>query len=548
MKQFLLMGMALLAQTGLSACENHTAQDNNADRETASLSHPDNPADRLALGALSEIAIAIAEGTVSSEDMVQAYLRRIEAIDRSGPTLNAILALNPNALADARKADEARMRGDTLGLLHGVPVLLKDNIETRDPMATTAGSFALKDNIVDRDAPVVAGLRAAGAIILGKTNLSEWANFRSSDSVSGWSAIGGITRNPHMLSRSACGSSSGSGVATAAALAAGAVGTETNGSIICPASSNGVVGFKPTVGLVSQVGIVPISSSQDTAGPMTRSVRDAAIMLTAMATGDDKQDFVAALDENYLNGKQVGVMRFAVGPNDKVAALFDEALTTLEAQGAILVDIEHFDRLDGYRQASRFVTQTEFKHTLNEYFATTDPAEVAVRTLEDLIAFNRNTPEEALSLFDQERMTAAQERPGVSDPEYKAAAALAQRATRQEGIDKMLAEYDVDILISPSRGPAFIIDAVYGDQSPGGIGAGYIAAVAGYPNMTVPLGAVNGLPVGIDFMSGKGRDADVLAAGYDYEQATKKIVTPKYLENALSVPEISRIMQPKHTQ
>lgn len=548
MKKSILLGMVLLAQAGLSACENRTTQANTADRETTASPSPDNAADKLALSTLSEIATAIAEGTVSSEDMVQAYLQRVEAIDHSGPTLNAVLALNPNALADARKADEAQARGDTLGLLHGVPILLKDNIETLDPIATTAGSFALKDNIVDRDAPVAAGLRAAGAIILGKTNLSQWANFRSSDSVSGWSAIGGVTRNPHMLSRSACGSSSGSGAAAAAALAAGTVGTETNGSIICPASSNGVVGFKPTVGLVSQVGIVPISSSQDTAGPMTRSVRDAAIMLTAMATGEGKQDFVAALDENYLNGKRIGVMRFAIGRNENVAALFDEALATLEAQGAILVDIERFDRLDGYRQASRFVTQTEFKHTLNEYFATTDPAEVPVRTLEDLIAFNRNAPEEALFLFDQERMTVAQERPDVDDPEYKASAALAQRATRQEGIDKMLAEYDVDILISPSRGPVFIIDAVYGDQSPGGIGAGYIAAVAGYPNMTVPLGAVNGLPVGIDFMSGKGRDADVLAAGYDYEQASKKIVTPKYLDDALGVPEVARAMRPKRTQ
>lgn len=532
MRQVLLIGVIALGLTALSACSRDSEQSENAEQ--------------LALSSLSEIADAIANGTVSSEQIVAAYLRRIEAIDRAGPTLNSVLSLNPNALADARKADEARARGDQLGALHGVPILLKDNIETRDPIATTAGSYALKDNTVDRDAPMTAGLRQAGAIILGKTNLSQWANFRSSDSVSGWSAIAGVVRNPHMLSRSACGSSSGSGAAAAAALAAGTVGTETNGSIICPAASNGVVGFKPTVGLVSQTGIVPISSSQDTAGPMTRSVRDAAVMLTAMAGEESQLDFAAALDERFLNGKRIGVMRFAIGSNPQVAALFDEALAALQAEGALLVDVEGFERPDGYRDASGFVLDAEFKHTLNEYLATTDPAAVSVRTLEDLIVFNQNTPEEGLFLFDQARMIGSQARPGLDDAGYKAALELVQRATRLDGIDKMLAEHDVDILISPSRGPAFIIDAIYGDQSPGGIGAGYIAAVAGYPNITVPMGTVNGLPIGIDFMSGKGRDADVLAAGYDYEQATLKIATPIYLEDAFEFDAIGKLMNPRN--
>lgn len=545
MKIVFLIGAIALGLAGMTAC----SADNDVASGEPTVSTAESPtpsqANQLALGDLWEVAEAIADGTITSEEMVEAYLRRIDEIDRAGPTVNAVLTLNPNALADARKADAARAAGAQLGALHGVPILLKDNIESLDPIATTAGSYALKDNVVDRDAPMTAGLRAAGAVILGKTNLSQWANFRSSDSVSGWSAIGGVVRNPHMLSRSACGSSSGSGAAAAAALAAGTVGTETNGSIICPSSSNGVVGFKPTVGLVSQQGIVPISSSQDTAGPMTRSVRDAAMMLTAMATGEGRQDFAAALDDRYLDGRRVGVMRFAIGSNADVAALFDDALAALEAQGAILVDVESFARPEGYRDASRLLTQAEFKHTLNAYLATTDPAEVSVRTLEDLIAFNRNAPEEALFLFDQARMIGAQARPGLDDPGYKAAVELVQRATRSEGIDKMLIEHNVDILVSPSRGPAFIIDAIYGDQSPGGIGAGYIAAVSGYPNMTVPMGTVHGLPIGIDFMSGKGRDADVLAAGYDYEQATHKIVAPEFHRSALDIEEVGEVMKPR---
>ncbi|SIN64745.1 amidase [Parasphingorhabdus marina DSM 22363] len=502
-------------------------------------------ADKLAVRPLSEIAVAIANGTVSSEQMVRSYLRRIAEIDRSGSSINAVLALNPNAIADARKADEAIARGNNIGILHGVPVLLKDNIETLDPVATTAGSFALKDNVSERDAPVAAGLRSAGAIILGKTNLSQWANFRSANSVSGWSAIGGIVRNPHILSRSACGSSSGSGAATAAALAAATVGTETNGSIICPASANGVVGFKPSVGLVSQNGIVPISTSQDTAGPMTRSVRDAALMLTAMVTDKGRPNFVSALDRNFLKGKRIGVMRFAIGRNAGVAKLFDEALKVLEAEGAILMDIESFDRPEGFSRASRMVTQVEFKHTINRYLRSTDPDKVTVRSLEQLIAFNRETPEEALVLFNQARFLAAQARPDVTDPDYLSALHLVQKATRQDGIDKMLKDHDVEILVAPSRGPAYIIDAIYGDQSHGGIGAGYIAAIAGYPNMTVPMGSLHGLPIGLDLMSSHGRDSDVLAAGYAYEQASGKIVTPGYLQDVFEVPAIGEAMRTK---
>jgi len=534
-----LIGLMIFLTIGLGA----SGAASEPDAQGSELTGQMRLADGLALADLSEIAIAIASGRVTSESMVKAYLRRIESIDKSGPQLNAILSLNPNALNDARATDTALARGAELGALHGVPILLKDNIESLEPIATTAGSYALKDNVVNRDAPMTAGLRAAGAIILGKTNLSQWANFRSADSVSGWSAVGGVVRNPHVLSRSACGSSSGSGAAAAAALAAGTVGTETNGSIICPASSNGVVGFKPTVGLVSQIGIVPISHSQDTAGPMTRTVRDAALMLSAMATGE--QDFVQALDDKFLEGKRIGVLRFAVGENAGVRRLFAEALKVLEAQGAVLVDIDAYDRPDDYRDSSRFVTQAEFKHTLNQYLATTDPNHVSVRTLEALIAFNERTPEEALFLFDQERMISSQARPGIEDAGYQAAAEVVRKATREDGIDKMLADHDVSILVAPSRGPAFIIDAIYGDQSPGGVGAGYIAAVAGYPNMTVPMGQVHGLPIGIDFMGGAGRDAEVLAAGYDFEQANPARIVPQYLPTVLAVEAIGRVVNPK---
>lgn len=495
-------------------------------------------ADRLALGSLAEIAEALAEGRVTSHAMVRAYLRRIAALDRSGPMLGAVLAINPDALEEACQADAARARGEAPGLLQGIPILLKDNIETRGPLPTTAGSLALKDNVAERDADIVRRLRAQGAIILGKTNLSEWANFRSSRSVSGWSALGGITRNPHVLSRSPCGSSSGSGASTAAALAAAAVGTETNGSIICPASVNGVVGFKPTVGLLSQEGIVPIALSFDTAGPMTRSVRDAAILLTAMASGEGARDFTRALDASFLRGRRIGVMRFAVGGNRDVAALFDAALTTLEAQGAVLVEIEQFAPSDGFREASRRVAQAEFRHGLDRYLAGTDSAKVAVRSLADLVRFNEETPGEALSLFDQARLQAALAGHSIDDPDYAEALALVRRATRHEGIDRMLAQHRVELLVAPSRGPAPLIDMIYGDQSHGDIGAGYLAALSGYPNLTVPMGKVHGLPIGIDFMSGAGRDADVLAAGYAFEQAAPRPTSPTYLDSEMSGPSL----------
>lgn len=498
---------------------------------------------RWAAANLSDIAKAIADGAVTSEQMVEIYLDRIDAIDRSGPTLQSVLSINPAALDDARAADAARAAGETLGPLHGVPVLLKDNIETKDPVPTTAGALVLIDNFVERDAPLAAGLREAGAIILGKTNLSQWANFRSNGSISGWSALGGQVRNPHMLDRSPCGSSSGSGAAAAASLAAGTVGTETNGSVICPSTMNGIVGFKPTVGLVAQTGIIPISSTQDTAGPMTRSVRDAALMLNAMATGPGKTDFAAALSDTALDGKRVGVLRFAVGENPEITALFDAALEALKAQGAILVDITELDLPEGYGPGETKVLEVEFKHTLNEYLANAAPA-VKHRTLKDVIAFNEENAAAELRIFDQSIFISSEAQPPITDEEYKKALATILKASREDGIDKFLSDNSVDILVAPTASPSFPIDAVHGDQFPGGVGAGFIAAIAGYPHLTVPMGTVRGLPVGVSFMSTAGDDAAVLSAGYDYEQATKLITEPKFHKNVEEIPEIGRGMRP----
>ncbi len=503
---------------------------------------------------LSEIASAIRDGEITSEEMVIAYIKRIEAIDRNGPTLNSIIALNPDALALAREMDTERVAGRIRGQLHGVPILIKDNIETKDNMPTTAGALALRENQNGRDAPAIAGLRNAGAIILGKASLSQWANFRSNDSISGWSAIGGQVRNPHMLSRSPCGSSSGSGAGTAAALAAGSVGTETNGSIICPSAMNGIVGFKPTVGLISRTHIIPISPTQDTAGPMTRTVRDAAIMLTAMAGSDPadpataladtvKRDYNEAFSEATVDSKRIGVMRFAEGDVPEINTLFEEALGVLRKDGAVLVDIDDFTPPDNLWGYEFLVLKAEFKASLNAYLASTTD-NTTVRSLSDLIAFNEAHADIELALFDQDIFGDSNELPGLNDEEYKTALATILQGTRENGIDRLLAEHDVEILIAPTARPAFLIDAIHGDSYPGGVGAGWMAAIAGYPHLTVPMGKVRGLPVGISFMGAAWSDAEILKAGYVYEQNSNKISSPLYLRSVEDIPEIQKAMSP----
>jgi amidase len=494
---------------------------------------------------LPEISAGLAAGEISSEALTEAYIARIEAIDRDGPALQAVLALNPDALEAARASDARRADGVSLGPLDGVPILVKDNIETKDPVATTAGALALKDNVTGRDAPLIASLRGQGAIILGKSNLSQWANFRSENSMSGWSALGGQVRNPHMLDRNPCGSSSGSGAGTAASLAAGSIGTETNGSIICPSNINGVVGFKPTVGLVSQQYIVPISSTQDTAGPMTKTVKGAAMMLTGMATGDAKTDYTGALDTNALDGKRIGVLRFAEGSNADIKSLFNVAIKDMEAAGATLVEIDNFDNTaESYGANSYAILKYEFKATLNDYLADAAPA-VKTRSLSDVIAFNAANADIELALFDQSILVASDALGDLSDQAYQDALNDVLPAVRANGIDKLLADNDLDVLVSPSGPLAPRVDPVNGDVWPDWAGAGWMAAVAGYPHLTVPMGQVHGLPSGISFMAGKDQDAAVLSIGYAYEQRTQQRADPQYLSNAEDRSEIKAAMTRK---
>lgn len=490
---------------------------------------------------LPELSEALSSESLTSQELTQAYLDRIATVDRAGPRLQSVLSLNPDAMSQAKASDDRRANGEALGPLDGIPILFKDNIETLDPIATTAGGYALKDNVTGRDSPLVAGLRARGAIILGKTNLSQWANFRSNESVSGWTALGGQVRNPHMLDRSPCGSSSGSGAAAAASLAAGTVGTETNGSIICPSNVNGIVGFKPTVGLVSQQYIVPISETQDTAGPMTKTVRGAALMLDAM--DNQEIDYADALNRNTLSGKRIGVLRFAEGSNDDVKARFNAALKAMESVGATLVEIEKFSvDVDNYSQKSLDVLLYEFKAGMDHYMSNAAAA-VKPRSLEQLIAYNENEPRE-MTVFDQDLFEAAQEKDSLSDETYKTAKIDVQKGTGAQGIDKMMAENNVDMLVSPSGPVASRIDPVNGDVWPTWAGAGYLAAVAGYPHITVPMGEVHGVPIGFSIMAGKGQDADVLSYGYAFEAVGGRRVDPKYLRSAEDRPELERAMRP----
>jgi len=486
---------------------------------------------------LDEIASAIADGKTSSEAVTYAYLARIREIDDAGPMLNAVIAVNPRALADARALDAERRAGRLRGPLHGVPLLIKDNIETADPVATTAGSLALRNNITGRDAPLVARLRAAGAVILGKTNLSEWANFRSDDSTSGWSAVGGLTRNPYALDRNACGSSSGTGSGIAASLAAAGIGTETDGSIICPSSINGLVGLKPTVGLVPRTHVVPISHSQDTAGPMARGVRDVAILLTVLAGSDPsdpatadadarKSDYVAALDRtDGLKGVRIGVLRDRVGDNKAVVEAFDAALAVLRTGGAELVEItDSRSGLDDMGDAEFQVLLSEFKVDLNAYLAST-PATVTTRTLAQVIAFNMASPAE-LEFFGQGLLEQSEATTGFDDPAYLSALAKS-RSLARGAIDRLLSANRVAMLVGPSNAPAWRSTLGKGDDF-AGPSQSALPAIAGYPHLTVPMGLVDGLPVGLSLIGPAWSEAALLAAGYRYEQLSGARVPPGY--------------------
>lgn len=448
----------------------------------------------------------------------RAYLDRIAALDDSGPMLNAVIVMADPATA-AAAADAAR----ALPLV-GRTVLVKDNIETRE-WPTTAGSLALANNRTGRDAPLIARLRAAGGVVLGKTNLSEWANIRDDASTSGWSAVGGLTKNPHATDRNACGSSSGSGAAVAAGLAWAAIGTETNGSITCPASVNGVVGFKPTVGMVSRTHVVPISATQDTAGPMARSVADAALLLNAIAGSDaadpatvdadaKRSDFTKGLATASLQGVRVGVLRKQVGGDAKVRAVFETALEDLKRAGAVLVDVD-YSYPEGFWERSLPVLLFELRRDMASYLGSL-PGKDQPRDLAALVAFNTANADRELRWFGQSLFEQAVK--ATDEAAYIKARDTNLAATRTRGIDKLLADNRVRFLIAPTARPAWTSDLLSGDNYPGGIGAGSLAAIAGYPHLTVPMGSVEGLPVGLSFMGAKWSDAEVLKAGAAYER------------------------------
>jgi len=494
---------------------------------------------------IAELAAAQEQGRITSLQLVDAYLARIARIDRAGPALRSVLALNPQARAQARALDRERAAGHIRGPLHGIPLLIKDNIETADPMATTAGSLALAGNRGGRDSPLVARLRAAGAVILGKTNLSEWANIRSTSSVSGWSAVGGQTRNPYALDRSACGSSSGSGAAVAASLAAAAIGTETDGSITCPSSMNGLVGIKPTVGLVPRTYVVPISHSQDTPGPIAHTVADAALLLQVMS-GPDAQDAASrdaashvpnATDINAgasLAGLRIGLMP-APTALPGVQALLAAAARRLTAAGATVVEVEppaEGDKLGDYELT---VMLTELKAGLNSYLATT-PAAVTTRTLADVIAFDRAHAAQEMPIFGQELFERAQATGGLQDAGYLKARAESLRIAGPDGLDKIFAAHKLQALIAFTEGPAMPIDPVNGD-SLNSSGPGNLPAIAGYPHLTVPMGLVKGLPVGLSVIGPAWSDTQVLQIGAACERLLGPVAPPRYARTTTQLLE-----------
>ncbi|MVZ98754.1 amidase [Sphingorhabdus sp. IMCC26285] len=489
---------------------------------------------------LSQLADGIDDGALNSEAITAAYLARIAAVDDNGPMLNAVIATFPDALDQARAMDAELKAGKYRGPMHGMPVLVKDNIEVAGPIPTTAGSLALATNVTGRDAPLIARLREAGAVILGKTNLSEWANIRSEKSTSGWSAVGGLTKNPHALDRNSCGSSSGSGSAMAAGLAAATIGTETDGSITCPSGVNGIVGFKPTVGLISRRFVVPISHSQDTAGPMTRTVRDAAIMLTAMA-GTDPQDaataeadrwrgnYAAGLSVTALSGMRIGVLRAP----DVDAARFDAAIATLKAGGAEIILLDS-SKVDGEKMgAAEFkVLLAELKADLAAYLQGLPQNLVPHKTLADIIAFNKVHADTELAYFGQETFELADKEAGLDDPAYKTALATS-RQLAADALNSMLTTHRLDVIVAQTNGPAWVSTLGKGDAFTGP-SASQWPAIAGFPHLTVPMGLSGGLPVGLSFIGAKWHDHVVLKAGFAYEQLSQMRSVPKF---AASVDE-----------
>ena len=492
---------------------------------------------------ISDLQERLESGELTARRLAELYAERISEIDKNGPYINSVIELNPDALEIADTLDAERKAGKTRGPLHGIPILLKDNIDTADRMQTTAGSLALEGHIAAKDAFIVKQLRKAGALILGKTNLSEWANFRGKRSVSGWSSRGGLTRNPYALDRSACGSSSGSGAAVAANLCAAAIGTETDGSIICPAQTNGIVGIKPTLGLLSRSGIIPIAHSQDTAGPMARTVADAAILLGAMTGGDPGDpatkgsrkrggsNYTKVLDRDGLKDARIGVARNMAGTNPRVTKIFEHCIEVLKHLGAIVTDPADVPNFDKFGKTEVEVLNYEFKADLNKYLKSLDGTAL-VHSLDDVIKFNEENNYKVMPYFGQERMLAAQETKSLREKKYRDALAKNLRLTRKEGIDAAMRKHKLDAIIVPSGGPAWLIDLVDGDANNWDMESTSPAAVAGYPHITVPAGFIFGLPVGISFFARAWEEPTLIKFAYAFEQATQFRRQPRFLPTA----------------
>ena len=477
-------------------------------------------------------------GDFTIKEVVQSYLDRIEAIDKSGPQLNSIIQVNPDAISIAEQLDNELKEGKARGPMHGIPILLKDNIDTHDNMFTTAGSRALANSKPLQDSFIAKKLREAGAVIIGKANLSEWANFRGEMSSSGWSGVNGQTKNPYVLDRNPCGSSSGSGAAVSANLAAIAIGTETNGSIVCPSNANGIVGIKPTVGLVSRSGVIPISFTQDTGGPMARNITDAAICLSVL-TGIDssdvktlasephiQKDYTQFLKKDGLKGKRIGLYKAPLGRHYKVDTVFNKAVAFIKEQGAEVIEIDNIAE-NNVGGLSFQVMLYEYKDGLNKYFASLGP-NAPIKNLEELIEFNKKDSIE-MNFYNQRYLEMALEKDGLDSDDYKKTLENMLKGSREEGIDRVMDEHNLDAIIAPTGGPAWKTDHVNGDAFH--IGSSSPAARAGYPNITVPMGFVDELPVGISFFGRAWSEPVLLEIAYAYEQGTKHRKAPKFLEN-----------------
>ena len=487
---------------------------------------------------IPELQDGMKSGRFTARALAEKYLARIDEIDKRGPAVNAIIELNPDALSIADALDQERKAKGPRGPLHGIPVLIKDNIDTADRMMTTAGSLALVGSKPPKDSFVAQRLRAAGAVIVGKTNLSEWANIRSSHSTSGWSGRGGLTKSPYALDRNACGSSSGTGAGVSANLAAAGIGTETDGSIVCPSSANGLAGIKPTVGLVSRAGIIPISHSQDGAGPMCRTVRDAAILLgaltgadpgdpaTAASSGKSQTNYAQYCDPNGLKGARIGVARKYFGFSDAVDALMEQALGVMKAQGATLVDPADIPTFGKFDDSELIVLLYELKADLNAYLARLGP-NAPVRTLQDIIAFNERNRQKEMPYFGQDLFIKALAKGGMTDKEYVDTLAKNHQLARTEGIDALMDQHHLDAIVAPTGGPAWLTDLINGDHSAGG--SSNAAAVAGYPNINVTAGFVSSLPVGISFFGQAWSEPTLIKLAYSFEQASKARQAPRFL-------------------